>query len=298
VRVSAVVSGLPAASDATQVADRAIERIQSMVEIASYGPWAVVTGASSGIGKAFADHLAAAGLNLVLAARSTEKLEALGKALADSRGISYRAVTVDLGDPDGPAALVAATDDLDIGLLVSNAGYARPGPLLDQPLEDLHRRFTLNAVAHLDLAYHFGARFVARGRGGIVLTSALGAFQGLPNMAHDSAAKAYVLNLGEALHHELAAAGVDVTVLLPGSVDTPVIDALGMRNGGLPFRPQPVEAAVRESVNAFLKHRALHIPGRTMRIMTRVMPRSLSVRMNGRLLGQAARTLARQQATR
>jgi short-subunit dehydrogenase len=93
----------------------------------------------------------------------------------------------------------------------------------------------------------FAGRFVARGRGGIVLTSALGAFQGLPNMAHDSAAKAYVLNLGEALHHELAPAGVDVTVLLPGSVDTPVIDALGLRDARLPIRPQPAEAAVRES---------------------------------------------------
>ena len=266
-----------------------------MVEIASYGPWAVVTGASSGIGEAFAGQLAAAGLNLVLSARSTSKLEALGQALAAGHGISYRVVTVDLGDPAGAAALLAATGDLDVGLLVSNAGYARPGPLLEQPLEDLHRRFTLNAVSHLDLAHAFAGRLVARGRGGIVLTSALGAFQGLPNMAHDSAAKAYVLNLGEALHHELAPAGVDVMVMLPGSVDTPVIDALGLRQAALPNRLQPAEAAVRETITAFLKHRPLHIPGRLMRIMTRLMPRSLMVRMNGRMLGQAARTLAQRE---
>lgn len=267
-----------------------------MVDIASYGPWAVVTGASSGIGKAFAGHLAAAGLNLVLAARSAGKLDALGQALAGSYGISYRAVTVDLSDPAGATALLAATDDLDIGLLVSNAGSGRPGPLLDQPLDDLHRRFTLNAVTHLDLVHAFAGRFVARGRGGIVLTSALGAFQGLPNMAHDSAAKAYVLNLGQALHYELAPAGVDVTVMLPGNVDTPVIDALGLRRAALPIRPQPAEAAVRETVTAFLKHRPLHIPGRLMRIITRLTPRSLSVRINGRMLGQAARNLAQRQA--
>jgi uncharacterized protein len=100
-----------------------------------------------------------------------------------------------------------------------------------------------------------------------------------------------VLNLGEALHHELAPAGVDVTVLLPGNVDTPVIDALGLRGAARPIRPQPAEAAIRETITAFLQHRPLHIPGRLMRIMTRVTPRSLSVRMNGRLLGQAARTL-------
>jgi short-subunit dehydrogenase len=265
-----------------------------MVEIASYGPWAVVTGASSGIGKAFAGQLAAAGLNLVLAARSAGELDALGQALAGAHGISYRAVTVDLSDPGGAAALLAATGDLDIGLLVSNAGTGRPGRLLDQPLDDLHRRFTLNAVTHLDLVHGFGRRFAARG-GGIILTSALGALQGLPNMAHDAAAKAYVLNLGEALHHELAPAGVDVTVLLPGSVDTPVIDALGLRRAALPVRPQPAEAAVRETIAAFLKHRPVYIPGRLMRIMTRLIPRSLSVRMNGRMLGQAARTLAQRQ---
>lgn len=101
-----------------------------------------------------------------------------------------------------------------------------------------------------------------------------------------------MLNLGEALHHELAPAGVDVTVLLPGSVDTPVIDALGLRRAALPIRPQPAE---RETVTAFLKHRPLHIPGRLMRIMTGLTPRSLSVRMNGRMLGQAACTLAQRQ---
>ena len=115
-------------------------------------------------------------------------------------------------------------------------------------------------------------------------------------MAHDAAAKAYVLNLGEALHHEHAPAGVDVTVMLPGSVDTPVIDALGLRGAALPIRPQPAEAAVRETVTAFLRHRPWHVPGRLMRIMTRLVPRSLAVRMNGRMLGEAARTLAQPHA--
>ena len=96
-------------------------------------------------------------------------------------------MAVDLGDPAGAAALLASeTGDLDIGLLVSNAGTGRPGLLLDQPLEDPQRRFTLYAVTQLDLAHGFGGRFVARGRGGIVLTSALLVFQGLPNMASDT----------------------------------------------------------------------------------------------------------------
>jgi short-subunit dehydrogenase len=263
-----------------------------MIQIASYGPWAVVTGASSGIGRAFAEHLAAAGLDLVLAARSTDRLETLGKALSHRHGSAYRVVTVDLSRPDAASAIVEATADLDVGLLVSNAGGGHPGRLLDQPLDDLHRRFTLNATTHLDLVHAFGRRFVARGRGGILLVSALGAIHGLPNMAHESAAKAYVLNLGEALHHELASAGVDVTVLLPGNVDTPIIDAFGLDRSSLPVRPQSAGSAVQESVAAFLKRRPMHIPGRRMRMMTRLLPRSLSVRMNGRMLGQAARNLA------
>jgi short-subunit dehydrogenase len=265
-----------------------------MVQIIDYGPWAVVTGASSGIGRAFAGQLAAAGLNLVLAARSTERLEALGMDLAAAHGIAHRVVTVDLSEPDGAARLVAATDDLDVGLLVSNAGGGRPGLFLDQDADDLHRRLILNATTHLDLAYGFARRFTARGRGGIVLVSALGALHGLPNMAHESAAKAYVHNLGEALHYELAPAGVDVMVLLPGNVDTPIIDAFGLDRAAMPVRPQPADRAVRESLAAFLARRPSHIPGRLMRIMSRLLPRTRSIRLNGRMLGQAARNLARQ----
>jgi uncharacterized protein len=263
-----------------------------MVEIASYGPWAVVTGASSGIGRAFAEHLAAAGLHLVLAARSTDRLQALGEALSRRHGIEYRVVTVDLSQPDGAALLIDVTGDLDVGLLISNAGGGRPGRLLDQGLDDLHRRLTLNATTHLDLAYTFARRFVARGRGGIVLVSALGAIHGLPNMAHESAAKAYVLNLGEALHYELAPAGVDVMVLLPGNVDTPIIDAFGVDRTRMPIHPMPAEAAVRETVSAFLHRRPMHIPGRMMRMLTRLLPRARSVQINGRLLAQAATNLA------
>ncbi len=267
-----------------------------MVEIKSYGQWAVVTGASSGIGRAFAEYLAAAGLDLVLAARSTDKLVSLGAELARAHGIDHRVVTADLSRPEGAAAVIDAAAGLDVGLLVSNAGGGRPGLLLDQSLDDLHRRFTLNATTHLELAHAFGRRFVARGRGGIVFVSALGAVHGLPNMAHESAAKSYVLNLGEALHHELGPAGVDVMVLLPGNVDTPIIDSFGLDRADLPIRPQPADAAVREAVAAFLKGRTMHIPGRAMRMVTRLVPRSRSVRLNGRMLGQAARNLADREA--
>src|SRR5262245_8371370 len=241
-----------------------------MVELNSYGPWAVVTGASSGIGRAFAEQLGAAGLNVVLAARSTDRLRSVGASLPGS----HRVVTVDLSTPSGAASLLDATADLDVGLLVSNAGGGRPGQFLSQDLDDLHGRLTLNATSHLDLAYGFGRRFVDRGRGGIVLVSAHGALQGLPNMAHESAAKAYVLNLGESLHYELSGSGVNVMVLLPANVDTPIIDTFGLDRASLPVKPMPAATAVSETLVAFLKKRPMHIPGRLMRVMTRIVPRS------------------------
>lgn len=271
-----------------------------MVEISSYGPWAIVTGASSGIGQAFAEQLAAKGLNLVLAARSTQRLESLGQSLKGVHGIRYRVITVDLSMPEGASTIIDATKDLDVGLLVSNAGGGRPGPYVDQDLDELHRRLVLNATTHLELSHAFGRRLTARSqrrtvRGGIVIVSALGAQHGIPNMAHDAAAKGYALNLGVALHYELAPAGIDVTVMLPGNVDTPIIDALGVDRPSLPIRPQPAERAVRETLAALAKHQPILIPGRMMRLMTQLLPRTISIRMNGRMLGQAARNLAKRQ---
>jgi short-subunit dehydrogenase len=271
-----------------------------MVEISSYGPWAIVTGASSGIGQAFAEHLAAKGLNLVLAARSTQRLESLGQSLKGAHGIRYRVITVDLSMPDGASTIIDATQDLDVGLLVSNAGGGRPGPYVDLDVDELHRRLVLNATTHLELSHAFGRRLTARSqgrtvRGGIVIVSALGAQHGIPNMAHDAAAKGYALNLGVALHYELAPAGIDVTVMLPGNVDTPIIDALGVDRASLPIRPQPAERAVRETLAALAKHQPILIPGRMMRLMTQLLPRTISIRMNGRMLGQAARNLAKRQ---
>jgi short-subunit dehydrogenase len=261
--------------------------------VARFGPWAIVTGASSGIGRAFAAHLAAQGLNLVLVARSTDQLSELGKALTAAHGIHHRVATVDLEEPQGAQRLIEATADLDVGLLVSNAGAGQPGALLEQDMMALHRRLQLNAISHLELAHHVGRRLVARGRGGMLLVAALGG-HGIPHMAHDSAAKGYVLNLGEALHHELKQAGVAVTVLLPGNVETPIIDKLGIDRKWMPLRTLPADVAVREAMAALTSGKPSHVPGLAMRTLSRLLPRALSVRVNGRMLGRAAGALATQ----
>jgi short-subunit dehydrogenase len=257
----------------------------------TFGPWAVVTGASSGIGEAFARALAADGLHLVLVARRAERLAALGAELGAAHGVEHRVLAVDLSVPDGPERVVDATADLDVGLLVSNAGAGHPGRFVDQELEDLHRRLRLNAVAHLELAHAFSRRLVARGRGGVVLVSALGASAGIPNMGHESGAKAYVDALGTALHHELAGSGVSVLVMRPGNVDTAIIDSFGLDRADLPLRPISAANAVAETLAALRKGRAAHLPDRRMRLLNRLTPTPLAIRMNGRMLGQAAARL-------
>lgn len=143
----------------------------------TFGPWALVTGASSGIGKEFARQLAASGLNLVLVARRLPLLEEVGRTLADEYGIDYRAVGLDLSQEDFLERLEIVTHDLEIGLVVSNAGAAHPGAFLSSDPDGLHQTIRLSVLAHLDLVHHFGGKMVTRKRGGIVLLSGMGASQ-------------------------------------------------------------------------------------------------------------------------
>lgn len=253
-----------------------------------FGPWAVITGASSGIGEAFARALAADGIHLVLVARRAERLAALGNECSQAYGVSHRVITADLSDPSAPGAIAEATADLDVGLLVSNAGTGNPGRFIDQNLDDLHRRLQLNAVTHLDLAHAFSRRLATRGRGGIVLVSALGASAGIPNMGHDAASKAYVDALGIALHHELAESGVRVLVMRPGNIDTEIIDAFGIKRSDMPLQPIATTAAVAETLTALRRGRVVHIPDWRMRFFSRIVPTSLMISINGRMLGRAA----------
>jgi short-subunit dehydrogenase len=232
-----------------------------------------VTGASSGIGKEFARQLAASGIHLVLAARRGAELAAVGRELEQAFGVQHREVAVDLTAPDALDALEAATRELDVGLVVSNAGDARPGEFLSSSRDELHAIVRVNVLAQLDLAHHFGRRLAARGRGGLILVGAAGASNGVPFMANPAATKAYVRSLGEGLHVELRNQGVDVTVLLPGPTDTPALEKLGVENP--PMKPLGVEQCVAEALRALTAHRSSIIPGRLMRAMVALVPASL-----------------------
>ena len=253
-----------------------------------FGPWAVVTGASSGIGRELAQQLAAAGINVVLVARRLATLQELGAALARRHGVDYRAVGVDLSNPAALASIAEATADLDVGLLVSNAGAALPGPLVESDLQAQFAVLRLNTAAHLGLTHHFAQRLARRGRGGILLVSALGAVNGVPYMAHTGATKAYVASLGAGLHVELARHGVHVTVLHPGPTRTPVMAELGLDPAKLPIPPMAPDDCAREALRALARNRARCIPGRINRVSAALVPPSWTRSMMARMLSRPA----------
>jgi short-subunit dehydrogenase len=251
------------------------------INASQFGPWALVTGASSGIGREFARQLAANGINLVLAARRADLLDQVGKDLTDRYDIRCRPVPIDLAVGDAPAALADATTDLDIGLVVSNAGDMLLGEFLTHDHDALLREMQLNATTHLSLTRHFAPRLTQRERGGILLVSSIAGIQGVPYTANYSATKAYLLTLGEALHHELSPHGVHVTVLIPGATKTPMtarfdVDKTPM--GRLLMHP---DACAREGLTALRANRATRISGRMNRTTIRLTPRATRTRMFG-----------------
>jgi short-subunit dehydrogenase len=211
-------------------------------------------------------------------------LEALGSELAQTFGISYRAVGMDLTADDFLKKLTEATHDLDIGLVISNAGAMTPGDFLIMDHRVLQHNLRLNVQAHLDLTHHFGQHLAQRKRGGLLLVASTTGLQGMPFAAEYAAAKAYVLSLGEALHVEFQKMGAHVTVLAPGSTDTPMITASGFDPAKMPMKPMTTRQCVTEGLVALSANRATHIPGRLNRIMAAVMPRSLATRMYGSMM--------------
>jgi short-subunit dehydrogenase len=251
-----------------------------------FGPWALVTGASSGIGKEFARQIAASGINVVLVARRDALLAELGRAISQEFDVQYRALAMDLVQEGFIAGLADATNDLDIGLVVSNAGTGNPGEFLKHDRQLLHETLRLNTIAHLDITHHFGQKLGERRRGGIILVGALGAENGIPCMANDGGAKAYVHSLAEALHYEFKPLGVYVTVLAAGVTNTAVIDKFGLDPKTMPMRSMSVEQCVSEGLSGLRKNRSRVVPGRLNRIMNALVPASLARKLLADLLGK------------
>jgi uncharacterized protein len=260
--------------------------MKTQIDKKRFGPWALVTGASSGIGREFARQIAASGINVVLVARRDALLTELGRAISQEFDVQYRALAMDLSQEGFIAGLADATHDIDIGLVVSNAGTGNPGEFLKLNRQLLQETLRLSTMAHLDLAHHFGQKLSERRRGGIILAGAMGAENGVPVMANDGAAKAYVHSLGEALHYEFKPLGVYVTVLAAGFTNTAVIDKFGLDPKTMPMKPMSVEQCVSEGLSGLLKNRSRVVPGRLNRIMNALVPASLARKLEAEMLGK------------
>src|SRR6266705_275125 len=251
-----------------------------------FGPWALITGASSGIGREFARQIAASGINIVLVARREALLNEAGAEFGKRYGVEHRVVVLDVSQEDFIEQLASATDDLDIGLVVSNAGTGNPGEFLKLDRQ-LHRTtLRISTMAHLDITHHFGAKLAKRRRGGLILVGAMGAEGGVPRMANDGAAKAYVHSLGEALHYEFKPLGIYVTVLAAGFTNTAVLEKFGLDPKTMPMKPMSVEQCVSEGLSGLLKNRSRIVPGRLNRILNALVPASFARKMLADLLGK------------
>jgi short-subunit dehydrogenase len=216
-----------------------------------YGPWAVVAGASEGIGASFSTKLAARGMNVVLVGRRAALLEELATELRQKHRVEVKVQSLDLGSPDAVAGLRAATGDLDIGLLVYNAAYSPIGAFLESDIEEHLKAVDVNVNGPLRLTHYFGRRFVERGKGGIILMSSMSGLQGTAMVANYAATKAYDMVLAQGLWYELRRHGVDVLACIAGATLTPNYKSATPRipTSGLaqPMKPEDVtEQALRD----------------------------------------------------
>jgi short-subunit dehydrogenase len=260
-----------------------------------YGPWALVAGASEGIGAAFARVLAESGFDLVLIARREGPLDALATELRDRFGRSVETLALDLAAPELEDRLWKISAQHEVGLVVYNAALSVVAPFLETSLEDKQRMLDVNTRGPLIAAHVLGARMAERGRGGIVLVSSLTAFWGSPWLATYGATKAFNLSLGDALAHELGERGVDVVVSCAGATRTPgFINQVAGRNAPSSMEP---EAVARETLQA-LPRRSAFVPGSGNRwaqlFLSRILPRKTAIRIMAThtkaLLGPATRT--------
>lgn len=211
-----------------------------------YGPLALVTGASDGIGREFARELARRGYGLIIVARKRDRLEALAEELARAHGVAVDVLPFDLSQPDQVEELIRATAHYDIGLLVAAAGYGTSGPFTRIPVETELDMIDVNCRAVVQMSHAMAQRFVRRGSGGIVLMSSLLAFQGVAQSANYAATKAFIQTFAEGLRAELRPQGIDVIACAPG----PIASGFATRANLVMGMSQPASVVAAATLNA------------------------------------------------
>ncbi len=241
-----------------------------------YGPWAVIAGASEGLGAAFTRALAQRGLNVIPVARRSDLLEILSNEVRQEYGVQVKPLVLDLASSDVLEQISKETDDLEVGLMVYNVGLSLIGTFLHRTIEDHETILNTNCRTQLLFTHHYGLKMKERGKGGIIILSSLAGFQGTAMVAHYAATKAYNRVLAEGLWDELKPYGVDVLSACAGATATP--NYLNSEPKKLNPMAPPVMSAqsvVEESLKALGK-KPIHITGFWNRIASFFMHRLFS----------------------
>ena len=225
--------------------------------------WALVTGASTGIGAEFARRLAARGMHLVLTARREELLRELASELHTAHGTKCEIIPVDLGDPAQPALLIEQIEKkgITLELLVNNAGFGNVATIEETDVERILDLIRVNISALTELTYRVLPGMLERGHGGIINVASVAAFQPVAYMGAYAASKAYVLHFSEALWAEAREKGVTVLALCPGTTRTDFFDVAGAKGWLHKRRAQSPAQVVRTGLKALDKGRPQVISG-------------------------------------
>jgi len=225
--------------------------------------WALVTGASSGIGAEFAARLAGRGMHLVLAARRTDRMNALAEDLVTKHGTKCHIVTIDLSEADAAERLMAEIEKqgVQIELLVNNAGIGLIGEIETTAPQDIQRLLNLNINTLTDLTYRVLPGMLERGHGAVINLASVAAFQPVAFMAAYSASKSYVLHFTEALWAEARSRGVTVMALCPGVTRTEFFDVAGAPGWLEKHSSQTPFKIVKSAMVALEKRKQYVIPG-------------------------------------
>ena len=256
-----------------------------------YGDWALVAGASEGLGKAWARGIAGAGLNVAVIAERREPLEQVAAGIRSDFAVDARVEVLDLAAPELASRLAALDDELRFGVSVYNASYSPIGAFLDVPLDDKLKVIDVNARGPLIWSDVLGRRMAGRERGALVLMSSLAGFIGSALVATYAATKAFDTVLGEGLWEELRRHGVDVMVCAAGFTLTPAMQAATPADKLAGLHPMEPEEVVREALAGLVRRSGpTVIPGRFNRWSRQVVGRLLSRRTTVRIFSNRIRS--------